>query len=181
MHFRIDTLLKLKKYDIYHNADVGDKEIKKIAETISADKNINLNEYFDLLKCSSKFCWLNFLKILENMPEEDRIRGLPTLFELLQDANWPTYEKTMEIFETINKQVVISYLNKYLAQAYAEDDEMWISNIQSLAEKLKCPEEPGNFEHCFAILPEVDQSHKRRKSLQNIRKTKGDLLKVDKY
>lgn len=137
MSFQIDTLLKLKKYDIYNNADIGDKEIRKIAEVISADKNINVNEYFDLLKFSSKFCWLNFLKILENMPEEDRIRGLPTLFVLLQDANWPTFEKTIEIFETINKQVVISYLNKYLEQAYEEDDEMWIFGLQFLAKKLK--------------------------------------------
>lgn len=135
--FEIDTMLKLKKYDIYNNADIGDKEIKKFAEVISADKSIDLNEYFDLLKFSSKFCWLNFLKILENMTEEDRVRGLPTLFVLLQDANWPTFEKTIEIFETINKQVVESYLKKYLAQAYADDDEMWIDNIQLLARKLK--------------------------------------------
>lgn len=137
MSFQIDTMLKLKKYDIYNNADIGDKEIKKIAEIISADKNINVNEYFNLLKFSSKFCWLNFLKILEIMPEEDRIRGLPTLFVLLQDANWPTFEKTIEIFQTINKQVVISYLNKYLEQAYEEDDEMWIFGLQFLAKKLK--------------------------------------------
>ncbi|MFG6357838.1 MAG: hypothetical protein K1W26_13620, partial [Acetatifactor sp.] len=101
-----------------------------------ADKSINLSEYFDFLKCSSKFCWLNFLKILEKLPEEDRIRGLPTLFELLQDDNWPTYKKTMEIFGTIDKQVVITYLNKYLEQAYAEDDEMWIANIKELEKKL---------------------------------------------
>lgn len=137
MSFEIDTMLKSKKYDIYNNADIDDKEIKKIAEAISADKSIDLQELFDFLKCSSKFCWLNFLKILENMSEEDRIRGLPTLFELLQDDNWPTYKKTMEIFETFNKQVVESYLKKYLAQAYADDDEMWIDNMQLLARKLK--------------------------------------------
>ena len=136
MSFRIDTLFKLKKYDIYHNEEIDDREIKKIAEVISADKSINLSEYFDFLKCSSKFCWLNFLKILEKLPEEDRIRGLPTLFELLQDDNWPTYKKTMEIFGTIDKQVLITYLNKYLEQAYAEDDEMWIANIMELEKKL---------------------------------------------
>lgn len=136
MSSQIDAMLKLKKYDIYNNADIGDKEIKKIAETIAADKSIDLQELFDFLKCSSKFCWMNFLKILENMPEEDRIRGLPTLFELLQDANWPTFEKTIEIFETINKQVVESYLKEYLAQAYVDVDEMWIDNMQLLAKNL---------------------------------------------
>ena len=43
-----------------------------------------MNEYFDLLKCSSKFCWLNYLSILEKLPEEDRIRGLPMLKALSQ-------------------------------------------------------------------------------------------------
>lgn len=137
MSFQIDELLKISEYDIYNNSKVSDEGIKKIADIISADKSIDLKEYLDLLKCSSKLCWLNFLNILEKLPEEDRIRGLPILFVLLQDSNWPTFQKTMEIFETINKKVVESYLNEYLAQAYAEDDEMWISNIQMLAKKLK--------------------------------------------
>lgn len=136
MFFQVDKLLKRKEYDIYNNECIGDNEIRKIADTISADKSIDLNECFDLSKCSSKFCWFNFLKILEIMPEEDRIRGLSILFVLLQDYNWPTFQKTMELFETIDMQVVESYLNKYLAQAYAEDDEEWISNMHILAEKL---------------------------------------------
>lgn len=137
MPHQIDKLLKRIEYDIYNNTNIGDTEISKIAKTISADKSIDLNEYFNLLKCSSKFCWFNYLKILEKMPKGDRNRGLPILFELLQDSNWPTFQKTMEIFETIDKQVLEPYLKKYLAQAYAEDDEMWIANIQSLAEKVK--------------------------------------------
>lgn len=136
MSFQIDELLKISEYDIYNNREVSDEGIRKIADIIFADKSIDLKEYLDLLKCSSKFCWMNFLNILEKLPEEDRIRGLPILFELLQDSNWPTFQKTMEIFETINKKVVESYLNEYLVQAYAEDDEMWILNMQLLAKKL---------------------------------------------
>lgn len=136
MSYQIDKLLKEKEYDIYNNECIGDNEIRKIAEAISADKSIDLKECFDFSKCSSKFCWFNFLKILEMMPEEARVRGLPILFVLLQDMNWPTFQKTMELLVTSNRQVVESYLNKYLEQAYAEDDEEWISNMQLLAEKL---------------------------------------------
>lgn len=132
MSFQLDELLKREEYDIYNNVNINDECIKKIAETILADKSIDLKEYFDLLKCSSKFCWLNYINVLERMPEEDRIRGIPILFELLQDSNWPTYQKTMELFETINKQIVKIYLEEYLAQAYAEDDEVWIENMQLL-------------------------------------------------
>lgn len=137
LSFQLDDLLKIREYDIYNNSNVSDEGIKKIAEIISADKSIDLKEYFDLLKCSSKFCWLNYLNILEKLPKEDRIRGLPILFEFLQDSNWPTFQKTMELFEKIDKEVVESYLHRYLAQAYAEDDEMWILNMQLLAQKLK--------------------------------------------
>ncbi len=109
----------------------------EIAEIISTDESIDLKEYFDLLKASSKFCWFNYLRILEKLPEEDKIRGISVLFELLQDGNWPTFQKTMEILEKCDKNVVKSYINKYLTQAQEEDDEEWIYNIQLLAKKLR--------------------------------------------
>lgn len=137
MHNKIDELLKIKEYDIYNNPDVSDDGIKEIAEMVAADKSIDLKELFDLLKCSSKFCWLNFLNILEKLPREDKVRGLPVLFVLLQDANWPTYQKTMELFATIDTKTVKSHLDKYLVQACAEDDEDWIYNLHLLEENLK--------------------------------------------
>lgn len=136
MFYQIDELLKQSEYNIYNNPKISDERIEKIAKVISEDKGIDLNEYFDLLKCSSKFCWLNYLNILEKLPEEDKIRGLPVLFELLQDSNWPTYSKTLELFEKIDKDIIEIYLKKYLEQAYDEDDEMWVSNIELLAKKL---------------------------------------------
>ena len=136
MFYQIDELLKQSEYNIYNNPKISDEKIEKIAKVISEDKGIDLNEYFDLLKCSSKFCWLNYLNILEKLPEEDKIRGLPMLFELLQDSNWPTFSKTLEVFEKMDKNIIEIYLKKYLKQAYDEDDEMWISNIKLLAKKL---------------------------------------------
>lgn len=119
------------------NGIFNKEEIKKIAGMIAADKSIDLNKLFDLSKASSKFCWLNYLSILEELPKEDRVRGLPVLFVLLQDANWPAFEKTMELFATIDTQTVQSYLDKCLVQACAEDDEDWLYNLHLLAKKLK--------------------------------------------
>ena len=137
MHNQIDELLKIKEYDIYNNPNISDEGIKKIAELIASDKSIDLKKLFDFVKCSSKFCWLNFLNILEKLPKEEKVRGLPVLFVLLQDANWPTYQKTMELFATIDTKTVEPYLDKYLIQACAEDDEMWLSNLHLLAKNLK--------------------------------------------
>lgn len=137
MHDQIYKLLKTNEYDIYENPNVSDKEIKKIAEMIAVDKSVDLQELFDLSKASSKFCWLNYLNILEKLPKEDRVRGIPVLFVLLQDGNWPTFQKTMELFETFDKKTVETYLDKYMVQACAEDDEMWLSNLHLLAKNLK--------------------------------------------
>lgn len=137
MSFQIDELLKKREYDIYNNDHIRDEKIMELAEVISADKSIDLKEYFDFLKASSKICWLNYLKILEQLPEEDILRGISVLFELLQDGNWPTFHKTMEILEKLDKNVVETYINQYLAQAQEEDDEEWIYNIQLLAKKLR--------------------------------------------
>lgn len=136
-HFQIDELLKKREYDIYNNKNLREEEITELAEVISADKSIDLKECFDLLKASSKFCWFNYLKIIEQLPEEDKIRGISILFELLQDYNWPTFQKTMEILEKLDKNVVETYINQYLAQAQEEDDEEWIYNIQMLAKKVR--------------------------------------------
>lgn len=132
-HFQIDELLKKREYDIYNNDNLREEEIAELAEMISADKSIDLKECFDLLKASSKFCWFNYLKIIEKLPEEEKIRGISVLFELLQDYNWPTFQKTMEILEKLDKNVVDTYINQYLAQAQDENDEEWIANIHILA------------------------------------------------
>lgn len=134
---QIDELLKINDYNIYDNLSIGDKEIRTLAKIISDDKRIKLEDYFDLLKCSSKFCWFNYLKILEEMPKKERVRGFPILFELLQDDNWPTFQKTLEILENTDKNVLEPFLNRYLKQAYAEDDEMWFLNMQALIERLR--------------------------------------------
>lgn len=42
----------------------------------------------------------------------------------------------MELLETMDKELVQVYLNKYLKQANTEEDEMWIFNMQVLAKKL---------------------------------------------
>lgn len=122
--------------EIYNNSNISNEEFEKIAVILSQNKDIDFISYFDLLKCSSKFCWLNFLYILEKMPIEELVRGVPFLFKLLQDPNWPTYEKTVQILEKIEKKKLMPYLKKYLEQAYDEDDEMWIESIKQLENKI---------------------------------------------
>ncbi len=123
--------------EVYHNPDLSDAAIEQIVAVIANNQDINLEKQFDLLKCSSKFCWFNFLRILERMPVKDRVRGIPLLFELLQDSNWPTYQKTMELLESFSWEVIAPYVDKYLKQAQEENDDMWIYNIKELKERKR--------------------------------------------
>lgn len=137
MFYQIDELLKEDRYDIYNNQNISNEDIEQIARVFCADRNVDYTKYFDLIKCSSKFCWINFLRIIEKLPYEEKIMGMPLLFLLLQDDNWPTYEKTMELLQSFHKEFITPYVKKYLRQAYEEKDEMWIDNIVLLAEKLE--------------------------------------------
>ena len=60
MRYQIDELLKEDKYDIYNNPNISNENIDKIANMFCSDKNVDFIKYFDLLKCSSKFCWIIF-------------------------------------------------------------------------------------------------------------------------
>ena len=133
----IENIGSIDWNEVYHNPNLSDVAIKQIAAVIANNQDINLEKQFDLLKCSSKFCWLNFLCILENMPIEDRVRGSPLLFELLQDSNWPTYQKTMELLESFSWEVIAPYADKDLKQAQEENDDMWIYNIEKLKERKR--------------------------------------------
>lgn len=123
--------------EVYHNPNLSDVTIEQIAAVIANNQEINLEKQFDLLKCSSKFCWFNFLRTLERLPFKDRMRGISLLFELLQDSNWPTYQKTMELLESFSWEVIAPYVDKYLKQAQEENDDMWIYNIEELKERKR--------------------------------------------
>lgn len=133
----IDELFKMYEYDIYHNANVQEDKIEEIAGIIAKDKEIDLIKYFDLKICSDKFCWNNFISVIEKLPYEDKFRGISILFELLQDANWPVYQHVICVLEQFDKDDLSPYCKKYLEQAYAEIDDMWIENLQFLEEKVK--------------------------------------------
>lgn len=64
------------------------------------------------------------------------MKGFPLLFLLLQDDNWPTYNKTMELLESMEKEVLFPHFKKYWDEANKDEDEMWINNLQKLAKRM---------------------------------------------
>lgn len=127
-------LLKLQEYDIYNNSEITQENIDKLAQVIFCSE-LNLEEIFDVMKCSSKFCWKNFIKILNAASFEDRIKCMPFVFSLLQDKNWPVYKDVIEYLLQFENEVLNPFIRKHLRQAYQEDDEMWIDGIMWLVKE----------------------------------------------
>ena len=73
MNAKIDELLKYDEYNIYHNDTISDEAIRTLAAIVHGDKQLDLTEYLDLKKSSSKFCWFNYLKIIVSLPDEETL------------------------------------------------------------------------------------------------------------
>lgn len=139
----INELLKENDYNIYQNENINDEKLEEIAKWFSKNDNVELLEYLSLVKCVSKFCWRNFILIIEKMEEPQKSKGLPLLFELLQDANWPVFDLSITTLMSFGREKVVPYLEEYLVQAYEDEDEMWIFGIQMLVQKMNI--EPKDF------------------------------------
>ena len=133
----INELLKRQEYNIYDNDEISKENIDKLAQVIFSNE-LDLEKIFDVRKCSNKFCWKNFLKILNVASFEDKQKCMPFVFTLLQDQNWPVYTDAIEYLLQFEDKIINPYILKFLRQAYQEDDEMWIDGIIWLAkEKYK--------------------------------------------
>ncbi len=141
---RINELLAMDQYNIYNHDDLDIVRINELAEEFSAE-NIDLQDYFSLLKFSTKFCWINIVKIINEMKYPQKMKGIPYLFKFLQDANWPVFQSVVEALKLFNRSEIVPFVEKYLNQAYFEDDEMWIAGIYIVAQELNI--QPQDFQN----------------------------------
>jgi len=131
---QIDEMLKLYRYNIYNNEYICHEDLKYLAALFSEE--IDLSTYLRFEKFSSKFCWKNYILIIDNMEYPQKLKGLPYLFELLQDNNWPVFNETIDALMRFDIEYLIPNIEKYLNQAFEEKDEMWISGICTLLPEL---------------------------------------------
>ena len=124
----IDNLISKEEYNIYENRNISDENLEELAVLFQMEGN-NLEDYLYLGNYKSKFCWFNILYIIEKMKYSMKIRYIPFLIRLLQDANWPAFEYAVSLLSSYNKS----------------DDGMWISGIDILLEHI--PIKPSEFEN----------------------------------
>lgn len=135
----INDMIKIYEFNIYSNSEIKKENIDELSKEIFANKNIDLENLFDIRKCLNKFCWKNYVRIFASTStlHENKLKGIPLMFEFLQDANWPVYADAVAFLLEFETELLKPYIKKYLEQAYKDDDEMWINEIEKLACKMK--------------------------------------------
>lgn len=132
MHRELEALLKKEQYNMYDNPKLEDRELEELTKYFELLDEKMLKHYFTMQKCSSKFCWTNFLKIISKMNYPQKLKGMPILFDLLKDRNWPVFEEAVRVISAFSKEDRVFFTKKYLERAYKEQDEMWADGIKEM-------------------------------------------------
>lgn len=109
----IDNLIKKYEYNIYINENISGEKLDKLALLLEKEEN-NTETYFNPLRYKSKFSWFNILHTIERMSYTRKLEYIPFLIELLQDANWPTFEYTVSLLVSYNKNDLLPYVERLL-------------------------------------------------------------------
>lgn len=59
----INDMIKIYEFNIYSNSEIKKENIDELSKEIFANKNIDLENLFDIRKCLNKFCWKNYVRI----------------------------------------------------------------------------------------------------------------------
>lgn len=103
------------------------------------DEDIILLARRDYELCS-KDCWENIAIVLKHIgyPRIDSV--IPYLMEWFMDLNWPGVPTIIEIFRSIDVNVLTSYIEEAMEKAVKEDDYMWCYWLDHLANELNVEE-----------------------------------------
>lgn len=85
----------------------------------------------------AKRCWQNAVKVVETIGYPDNVAAFPSLVELFQDLNWPGAEEAVLYFQTLDKEVVLPFIEAGGRQAIADNDLDWLWFLYAVCERLK--------------------------------------------
>lgn len=85
---------------------------------------------------SEKFCWQNAVEVVKRIGYPENEAAFPSLVELFQDMNWPGAEEAVQYFQTLEKKVVLSYIEAGAAEARSSGDTCWLWFIYAVCERL---------------------------------------------
>lgn len=92
----------------------------------------------------SKSCWQNAMKVIEAIGYPDNEAAFPRMVELFRDINWPGAEEALLYFQTLEKAIVVPYIEAGGKQAMVERDDQWLWFLYVVCERLMI--ERANFQ-----------------------------------
>ena len=76
------------------------------------------------------------MKVIEAVGYPHNEAAFPRIVELFQDINWPGAKEAVLYFQTLDKMVVIPYIEAAAKQAIEERDWEWLWFLYTVCERL---------------------------------------------
>lgn len=99
--------------------------------------NAPLNDLGQLFVLSSKPHWQNCMKVVEAIGYPYNIAAFPKMVELFQDLNWPGAREAIAYFKSLQKHIVVPFIEAGVKQAIQEHDEQWLWFLYTVCEQLQ--------------------------------------------
>ena len=102
----------------------------------------------------AKSCWQNAVKVIEAVGYPYNKAVFPSVVELFRDINWPGAEEAVLYFQTLDKTIVIPYIEAGAKQAIAEHDGQWLWFLYAVCERLLIERADFNYQVVFDVMKE---------------------------
>lgn len=131
MNMDID-LIKLYAYELHWH--LPEEKQQEAIQWLTA--NTPRDQLASVFPPYAKSCWQNAMKVIEAVGYPHNEVAFPRIVELFQDINWPGAEEAVLYFQTIEKMIVVPYIEAAVKQAIAARDHQWLWFLYSVCERL---------------------------------------------
>ena len=83
-----------------------------------------------------KSSFQNAVKVVETIGYPNNEAAFPSMVELFQDINWPGAEEAVLYFQTLEKAIVVPYIEAGGKQAMVEHDHQWLWFLYAVCVRL---------------------------------------------
>lgn len=122
--------------DNLYNRILTEKEIEYYSALFIDSGDAKDYLKFELFR--TKFAMVNAIRISKRMGYPANYEMLDTLFEGLQDANWPFFGELVEmLISSYPRNILVNAIDATLIKADNDEDYMWVSGLYILSNRIQ--------------------------------------------
>lgn len=125
--------------------DIQQKAIDVLS--MIGDKEIHF-----LIQPGDKSCWENAAFVIRNIGFPRVNPVLPEILCWLQDMNWPGASVIFDFLKSIDKPILVPYIETALKKASDEEDYVWIASMKELLAEIDAHENDFSNKENYRIL-----------------------------